>query len=190
MAGAVRVSGGGPSPSCRLGDGEEPRCKTRSAPQTGGGNGKLARGSPLGKSVGRGGTEGPEDAGPGSYSGRPGRVTPRLRYRPRRKSRSHTYRRERTDTCVGGLGVGTVRDLGEAAKYPDRTRAGGRSPLRGIAYGVALLVRLSGLLKMQITVAPSGRTRCGPAPLFGLATRLWGSLTPATRNASPSRKPG
>ena len=32
MAGAIRVSGGGPSPSCRLGDGEEPRCKTRSAP--------------------------------------------------------------------------------------------------------------------------------------------------------------
>jgi hypothetical protein len=33
------------------------------------------------------------------------------------------------------------RDLGEAAKYPDRTRAGGRSRLRGIAYGVALLDR-------------------------------------------------
>ena len=29
MAGAARASGRGPSPPCRLGDGEEPGCKTR-----------------------------------------------------------------------------------------------------------------------------------------------------------------
>ena len=46
MAGAARASGGRPSPPCRLGDGEEPRCKTQPDPVRGGG--KLAPGSRLG----------------------------------------------------------------------------------------------------------------------------------------------
>ena len=88
--------------------------------ETGGGNGKLAPGSRLGKPVGRGGIGGPEDAGPGSYPGRPGRVTPRLRYRPRRESRSpHIGRRGRTRVSVG-LEEGPGRSHKVPGSYPGR----------------------------------------------------------------------